>query len=180
MLRLHDGQVSLWEQVLPAEVRLLSTELSAIDALLDDDRFLAPFVRRFGCRIGRPTVPIETYLRLMYLKHRYGLGYETLVKEVSDSFSWRQFEFKLSRAPGWHQPGARSASSWGLIQDREACLVGGTAETTLRQDLQLAVDGSRHRTGAAAAIGTRPATGSDAGRSAAPWRLLGAPGHMSH
>lgn len=54
MLGLHDGQVSLWEQVLPAEVRLLSSELSAIDALLDDDRFLAPFVRRFACRIGRP------------------------------------------------------------------------------------------------------------------------------
>jgi len=27
----------------------------------------------------------------MYLKHRYGLGYETLVKEVSDSLSWRRF-----------------------------------------------------------------------------------------
>lgn len=26
----------------------------------------------------------------MYLKHRYGLGYETLVKEVSESFSWQQ------------------------------------------------------------------------------------------
>lgn len=37
MLRLHDGKVSLWEQVLPAEVRLLSSELSAIDVLLDDD-----------------------------------------------------------------------------------------------------------------------------------------------
>jgi IS5 family transposase len=27
----------------------------------------------------------------MYLKHRYGLGYETLVKEVTDSLSWRRF-----------------------------------------------------------------------------------------
>ena len=27
----------------------------------------------------------------MYLKHRYGLGYETLCKEVSDSFTWRRF-----------------------------------------------------------------------------------------
>jgi IS5 family transposase len=34
---------------------------------------------------------METYLRLMYLKHRYGLGYETLVKEVADSLSWRRF-----------------------------------------------------------------------------------------
>jgi len=28
---------------------------------------------------------------LMYLKHRYHLGYETLVSEVADSLSWRRF-----------------------------------------------------------------------------------------
>ena len=28
---------------------------------------------------------------MMYLKFRYQLGYETLVKEVSDSISWRKF-----------------------------------------------------------------------------------------
>jgi IS5 family transposase len=91
MLRLRDGQSVLWEALLPPQVKLLSPELAEIDALLDDDRLLAPFVARFACPIGRPTVPIETYLRLMYLKHRYGLGYETLVKEVADSLSWRRF-----------------------------------------------------------------------------------------
>jgi IS5 family transposase len=91
MLRLRDGQSTLWEELLPAEARLLSTELAAVDNLLDDDRFLSPFVERFSCPIGRPTIPMETYLRLMYLKHRYGLGYETLVKEVADSLSWRRF-----------------------------------------------------------------------------------------
>ena len=35
-----------------------------------------------------------------YLKHRYGLGYETLVKEVSDSLSWRRFcRIGLHKAP---------------------------------------------------------------------------------
>jgi transposase, IS5 family len=91
MLRLRDGQATVWEELLPAEVRLLSPELSKVDALLDDPRFLAPFLERFACPIGRPTIPIESYLRLMYLKHRYGLGYETLVREVSDSISWRRF-----------------------------------------------------------------------------------------
>jgi len=91
MLRLRDGQAELFDAVMPAEVRTLSPELAAVDQLLDDDRFLAPFVARFSCPIGRPTIPIETYLRLMYLKHRYGLGYETLVEEVSDSISWRRF-----------------------------------------------------------------------------------------
>lgn len=34
---------------------------------------------------------METYLRLMFLKHRYRLGYESLCAEVSDSISWRRF-----------------------------------------------------------------------------------------
>ena len=91
MLRLRDGQAELFDAVMPAEVRTLSLELAAVDQLLDDDRFLAPFVARFACPVGRPTIPIETYLRLMYLKHRHRLGYETLVEEVSDSLSWRRF-----------------------------------------------------------------------------------------
>src|SRR6266516_4900802 len=91
MLRLRDQQTTLWDQVLPPGAKVLSEELAAIDRLLDDERFMAPFVARFNCRIGRPTIPIETYLRLMYLKHRYHLGYETLVSEVADSLSWRRF-----------------------------------------------------------------------------------------
>src|SRR5439155_2994336 len=73
------------------ELRELPAELAKIDGILDDDRFLAPFRVRLTARIGRPTIAIESYLRLMYLKHRYGLGYETLCKEVSDSFTWRRF-----------------------------------------------------------------------------------------
>jgi transposase, IS5 family len=91
MLRLRDGQADLFDSVMPVEVKTLSPELAAVDKLLDDERFLAPFVARFASSVGRPTIPIETYLRLMYLKHRYGLGYETLVEEVSDSLSWRRF-----------------------------------------------------------------------------------------
>ena len=36
-------------------------------------------------------MPVPTLLRLLYLKHRYGLGYESLCKEVGDSISWRRF-----------------------------------------------------------------------------------------
>lgn len=91
MLRLRDQQTTLWDPVLPPGAKVLSNELAAVDALLDDDRFMTPFVERFNTRVGRPTIPIETYLRLMYLKHRYQLGYETLVREVADSLSWRRF-----------------------------------------------------------------------------------------
>jgi IS5 family transposase len=81
----------LWEAVLPAELRELPPELARIDRILDGDRFLAPFRTRLTARIGRPTIPIESYLRLMSLKHRYRLGYETLCQEVADSFTWRRF-----------------------------------------------------------------------------------------
>jgi IS5 family transposase len=91
MLRLRDQQTTLWDPVLPPGAKVLSEELAAIDRLLDDERFMSPFIVRFNCRIGRPTIPIETYLRLMYLKHRYHLGYETLVSEVADSLSLRRF-----------------------------------------------------------------------------------------
>jgi len=33
---------------------------------------------------GRATIPLQTYVRLIVLKHRYGWGYETLMREVSD------------------------------------------------------------------------------------------------
>jgi IS5 family transposase len=81
----------LWEAVLPAELRELPAELRKVDEVLDEDRFMAPFRSRLTATLGRPTIPVETYLRLMYLKHRYGLGYETLCKEVADSFTWRRF-----------------------------------------------------------------------------------------
>ena len=48
-------------------------------------------VAYFDARIGRPSIPMETYLRLMFLKFRYRLGYESLCREVADSISWQRF-----------------------------------------------------------------------------------------
>jgi len=81
----------LFELLLPSGMRVLSGELAEIDALLDDRRFFVPFRAFFDPREGRPSVPIETYLRLMFLKYRFGLGYERLCSEVTDSISWRRF-----------------------------------------------------------------------------------------
>ena len=75
----------MWESVLPEECLRLPAELERVDALLDDPVFFAPFVPHFDPRIGRPSTPMETYLRLMFLKFRYRLGYESLCREVSDS-----------------------------------------------------------------------------------------------
>jgi IS5 family transposase len=77
-------EASLWEAVLPEE-------LARVDALLDDPAFLAPFVPFFDPRLGRPSTPMEVYLRLMFLKFRYRLGYESLCREVADSITWRRF-----------------------------------------------------------------------------------------
>lgn len=91
MLRLSQDQPSLWESVLPPELFQMSEELADVDRILSDERFFAPFRKRFYTRVGRPTIPVATYLRMMYLKRRYKVGYETLVKEVKDSFTWRCF-----------------------------------------------------------------------------------------
>ena len=40
MLRAHADQVSLWEAVMPEEVRRLSVELQRVDRLLDDEVFV--------------------------------------------------------------------------------------------------------------------------------------------
>jgi len=91
MFRTVGDQPSLWESRLPAEVLRLPAELARVDALLDDPAFFAPFAAYFHPVIGRPSTPAECYLRLMFLKFRYRLGYESLCAEVSDSISWRRF-----------------------------------------------------------------------------------------
>ena len=91
MLRTVGPQGSLFELLLPAGMRVLSGELAAVDRLLDDKRFFGPFRGFFDSSEGRPSIPIETYLRLMFLKYRYGLGYERLCALVADSITWRRF-----------------------------------------------------------------------------------------
>jgi IS5 family transposase len=85
-----DGR-SAWELLLPAEVLRLPEDLARVDALLDDREFFAPSAPYFHPVLGRPSTPVECYLRLMFLKLRHGLGYESLCAEVSDSISWRRF-----------------------------------------------------------------------------------------
>jgi IS5 family transposase len=91
MLRTVSAQPTLWESILPEPLLRLPAELEAVDRLLDDDRFFEPYRRFFHATLGRPSIPIETYLRLMFLKYRYKLGFEPLCREVADSISWGRF-----------------------------------------------------------------------------------------
>jgi hypothetical protein len=38
-----DPQTTIWELLLPEEAKRLPTELAAVDAYLDDERFIAPW-----------------------------------------------------------------------------------------------------------------------------------------
>ncbi len=77
MFRTRAERVSGWEAALPAEVLRLPEELARVDALLDDPAFFAPFAPFFDPRMGRPSTPMETYLRLMFLKFRYRFVFST-------------------------------------------------------------------------------------------------------
>ena len=92
---------SLWDESLPLEVKELPEDLAALDRLLSDPELLWPLVERWQREFyetgrlvlteGRPTIALETYVRLMVLKQRYRWGYRSLVAEVSDSIHLRRF-----------------------------------------------------------------------------------------
>jgi IS5 family transposase len=102
MLRLVAAQAeTLWDEALPIEVRELPADLAALDELLSGPGLLEAFVEHWqrearltgvsAAEHGRPTIAIETYVRLMVLKHRHAYGYRSLVAEVSDSIDLRRF-----------------------------------------------------------------------------------------
>jgi IS5 family transposase len=102
MLTLFADRVeSLWDEALPVEVKELPEDLAALDGVLSDRALMGPILERFrrellatGRRVldeGRPTIAMETFVRLMVLKARYRWGYRTLMGEVSDSIHLRRF-----------------------------------------------------------------------------------------
>jgi IS5 family transposase len=82
---------SLWEAILPDACLGLPAELARVDRLLDDPVFLAPLVAHFEPHLGRPSIPLDTYLRIMSSRFRHRLGYELLCREVQDSIRWQRF-----------------------------------------------------------------------------------------
>jgi len=101
----------LWDEALPIEVKELPADLAALDRLLSDPELSMVFLEHWRQEVektgrsvisdGRPTIAMETYVRLMVLKARYRWGYRSLMSEVSDSIHLRRFcRISLSqRAP---------------------------------------------------------------------------------
>jgi len=91
----------LWDDALPLELKELPEDLAALDVLLADPELLQPLIERWQWEFeqtgravftdGRPTIAMETYVRLMVLKQRFRWGYRSLVAEVSDSIHLRRF-----------------------------------------------------------------------------------------
>ncbi|MDD2502886.1 MAG: ISNCY family transposase [Clostridia bacterium] len=84
-------QVSIVESLLPPEILKLPADLEKVDQILQDERFEEPFIERFNVTIGRGTVPVRPYIRLMVLKYSSEWGYETLEKKVNDSITLKKF-----------------------------------------------------------------------------------------
>jgi len=80
--------------VLPVEVRELPDDLARLDRVLSDDMLLFPIAQAWqdsARERGRPSIAMTSFVRLMVIKQRTGWGYETLVREVSDSLHLRRF-----------------------------------------------------------------------------------------
>ena len=82
------GAESLWDEILPGEVRVLPDDLAQLDELLTDPALLAPIAQRWERLTveagsvpgrGRPTIPMDTYVRLMILG---GGGRARLTREL--------------------------------------------------------------------------------------------------
>ncbi len=97
MVRYRQPQRTLWELVLPDADQLWPESLRRIDALLENEAVLEPIVaaleRRWpqSRRRGRPGTPAEVALRLLLLKHLYGLSYDALEREVRANLVYRAF-----------------------------------------------------------------------------------------
>ena len=91
MLRFDIQQISFADYLIPEELTMLDYELSIIDEYLNDEKIVQPFIEYFHKKHGRPSTPLQVYIRMMFIKHMYSLSYEELHQRVTDSIKWRRF-----------------------------------------------------------------------------------------
>lgn len=84
-------QLSFGDGFIDPSVYELNEELSKVDKLLSNHSLLKPFEDIFDPTMGRPGTPIDVYLRMLYLKSRWGLSYEEVEAEVRERLTWRRF-----------------------------------------------------------------------------------------
>jgi len=84
-------QLSFGDGFIDPSLYQLDEELKKVDELLSQGPMLKPFEELFDPSMGRPGTPAGVYLRMMYLKFRWGLSYEEVEIEVRERLSWRYF-----------------------------------------------------------------------------------------
>ena len=84
-------QMSFGDGFIDPSLYELDEELKKVDELLSQGQLLKPFEEVFDPDMGRPATPAGIYLRMMYLKFRWGLSYEEVETEVKERLPWRYF-----------------------------------------------------------------------------------------
>lgn len=84
-------QLSFGDGFIDSSLYELDEELKKADELLSNLDLLKPFEEPFDENLGRPGTPAGVYLRMMYLKFRWGLSYEEVEREVRERLPWRYF-----------------------------------------------------------------------------------------
>ena len=83
--------MSFGDGFIDASLYELDEELKKVDELLSNAQLLKPFEEVFDPSLGRPGTAVGIYLRMMYLKFRWGLSYEEVEREVRERLPWRYF-----------------------------------------------------------------------------------------
>jgi len=91
MRKVISQQMSFGDGFIDASLYELDEELKKVDELLGDAKLLKPFEEVFDDSMGRPGTAVGIYLRMMYLKFRWGLSYEEVEAEVRERLPWRYF-----------------------------------------------------------------------------------------
>ena len=84
-------QLSFGDGFIDPSLYELDEELKRVDQLLSQKELIKPFEDLFNETMGRPGTPIPVYLRMQYLKTRFGLSYEEVEREVTERIPWRFF-----------------------------------------------------------------------------------------
>ena len=84
MRRPISQQMSFGDGFIDASLYELDEELTKADELLSNAQLLKQFEEAFDPSLGRPSTPVGIYLRMMYLKFRWGLSYEEVEREVAE------------------------------------------------------------------------------------------------
>jgi hypothetical protein len=91
MRRAISQQMSFGDGFIDPGLYQFDEELQKVDELLSQGQLLKPFEEVFDQTMGRPGTPAGIYLRMMYLKFRWGLSYEEVETEVKERLPWRYF-----------------------------------------------------------------------------------------